>query len=99
MAKLTQANRPLAVHTPLGPDALLLAKVTGTEAVSRPFRFHLDLLAEARSPVPFDRLLGQKVTAEIRFQGPPQVRYINGIVRRFSQQGRLRSGLAGESTG
>jgi type VI secretion system secreted protein VgrG len=94
MAKPTQANRALAVHTPLGPDALLLVKLSGTEAISRPFRFRLDMLAEQGTPVPFERLLGHDVTAEIHLEGPPHVRYVSGIVARVSQGRRVRSGLA-----
>jgi len=66
MATYTQANRPLAITTPLGPDALLLEKISGVEAVSELYRFQLDALSSKPDPIPFGDLLGQKVTVEIR---------------------------------
>jgi type VI secretion system secreted protein VgrG len=82
MATYTQANRPLRLTTPLGADALLLAKCTGTEAMSELFEFRLELLAE--QPVSFDDLLGQAVTVTLEAAGSPR-RYINGIVSELSQ--------------
>src|SRR5207248_9642874 len=73
------------VPTPLGDDALLLTGFTGTEAVSQPFQFHLDLLAESDT-VAFDRLLGQAVTVRLSLPKRDQ-RYVSGIVRRFGQGG------------
>ena len=87
MATYTQAVRPLRVTTPLGPDALLLVGLSGHEAISRLFQFRLDLLAENETAVPFEKLLGQKVTVELGI--PDQdVRYFSGICSRVSQGGR-----------
>src|SRR5262249_28660895 len=88
MAVYTQANRSLAITTPLGKDALLLQKFTGTEAISTLFSFQLDLLAE--QPVPLDKLVGQKATLTLRYRDRPQ-RYVNGLVSRFSQGARVRA--------
>jgi type VI secretion system secreted protein VgrG len=83
----TQAVRPLRVTTPLGTDALLLVGLSGHEAISHLFQFHLDLLAENETAVPFETLLGQKVIVELGF--PDQdVRYFGGICRRIGQAGR-----------
>ena len=41
MTTYTQKNRPLAVTTPLGPDALLLTGFTGSEGISQLFHFGL----------------------------------------------------------
>ncbi len=60
-----QADRPLTVTTPLGQDDLLLVGFRGREAISRPFEFRLDLLAENATAIPFERLLGQKVTVHL----------------------------------
>ncbi len=87
MAAPTQANRPLKLTTPLGPDALLLVGLTGSEAISQLFTFQLELLAENGKKIPFDKLLGQNVTVHLRLQGDKQ-RLFNGIVSRFSQGGR-----------
>src|SRR4051794_14399887 len=61
----TQAGRPITIDTPLGADALLLNGFTGSEVISAPFRFHLDLLAPASAPVTFANLLGQSVTVHL----------------------------------
>jgi type VI secretion system secreted protein VgrG len=88
MGNYTQADRPLAITTPLGQDALLLEKLSGVEAISELFAFQLELLAE--QPVPFDRVLGQTATLTLAWPDQPK-RYISGIINRFSQDGRVRS--------
>lgn len=81
----TQVNRALRITTPLGPDWLLLERISGEEAVSSPFRFELDLLSEKEDIDPA-ALLGQPVTVEIDFA--EDTRYISGIISRFVQGGR-----------
>src|SRR5262245_34399449 len=94
--KYSQTGRLMALTTPLGADALLLERLRGTEALSELFRFELDVLALATSPVAFDRLLGQ--TATVKVQMPQnQFRYFNGIVSRLSQGDRLAAAGGGES--
>ncbi len=88
MATYTQANRPLAITTPLGQDAVLLERFTGSEAISELFCFQLDLLAE--QPVAFDRLLGQQATLTVALTGQPK-RFVTGIINRLSQGGRARA--------
>src|SRR5688572_8608153 len=63
MAKFSQSGRPLTIRTPLGPDALLLVKLTGTEALSEPYRFELELVAE--EAVDFNRLLGYEASVSL----------------------------------
>jgi type VI secretion system secreted protein VgrG len=88
MNPYSQAGRPLSLSTPLGPDALLLEELHGSEALSGLFRFRLELLGDAARPVAFDKLLGQKVTVTLALpSGGP--RYINGIVRRLTEGGQL----------
>src|SRR5579859_6063797 len=87
MPTYTQADRPLAITTPLGKDVLLLTGLQGREATSRLFSFQVDLLAEAQREIRFDRILGQNVTAELVLPGGDK-RYFNGIVKRFSQDAR-----------
>ena len=41
----SQANRPMRVDTALGTDVLLLEGFSGTESVSSPFAYTLDLLS------------------------------------------------------
>ena len=80
----TQQNRPMEVTTPLGKDKLLLVGVTGQEAVSRMFSFHLDLLAENETDIAFDKLLGQKITVRLDLLERDK-RYFSGICNRVSQ--------------
>jgi type VI secretion system secreted protein VgrG len=88
-ATYTQVNRPLAVTTPLGADALLLVGFTGHEGISQLYSFHLDLLAENGRKVPFEQLLGQPVTVALRLpsenDSSARQRYFHGICCRFSQ--------------
>ena len=64
MSTYAQADRPMTVTTPLGKDDLLLVGFRGHEAISQLFDFQLDLLAENETEVPFEKLLGQKVTVQ-----------------------------------
>lgn len=85
MAGFTQNNRPLRVllgDVPL--DGVLLLGLTGTESVSRLFRYVLDLVSPADTPLNFADVLG-KPTAVAIDQVAGQTRFIHGIVNRFSQ--------------
>src|SRR5262249_27038998 len=85
-ATYTQADRPLTVTTPLGRDDLLLVGFAGQEAISQLFSFQLDLLAENTREIPFENLLGQKVTVNLLLPGPGgKRRYFSGICNRVSQ--------------
>jgi len=87
MPGYAQANRTLTLTTPLGPDRLLLVGLHGSESLSRLFRFRLDLLAENDADVPFDQVLGQKVTAHVKAPGD-KTRHFSGVCSRISQGGR-----------
>jgi type VI secretion system secreted protein VgrG len=84
MPGYTQANRPLKVTTPLGPDTLFLIGFTGHEAVSQLFSYQLELLAENGKEVAFDKLLGQPVSVSLALPGG-KTRAFSGICNRFSQ--------------
>src|SRR5215471_9282723 len=84
MAEYTQEHRPIAVMTPLGEDVLLPVGFTGHEAISQLFSFHLDLLADNDTDVPFDQLLGQPVTIALALPEGGE-RYFNGLCNRLSQ--------------
>jgi type VI secretion system secreted protein VgrG len=87
MATYTQAHRPLAVSTPLGPDVFLLVGLTGHERISQLFNFQLELLAEDSAKVKFDKLLGQPVAVRLDLPNNKK-RYFHGICSRVSQGGR-----------
>ncbi len=82
MPTYTQANRPLAVGTPLGADALLLVGFSAEESISRLFSFHLDLIAENETKIPFEKLLGQSITVRLALENGRH-RYFNGLCTRL----------------
>ena len=48
-SKYTQADRQIAIYTPLGDDVLLLKGLTMTEEIGRPFVCQCDLRSEDES--------------------------------------------------
>ncbi|MFN8654567.1 MAG: type VI secretion system tip protein TssI/VgrG [Gemmatimonadales bacterium] len=90
---ITQDKRLLTVKTDAGTDVLLLEQFTGSEAVSRPFEYHLALLAELESKnhekVKCKDLLGTSVTVTIEGVGGVK-RHFNGVVQRIAQGERDR---------
>lgn len=87
MAGYKQADRPLTLTTPLGPDRLLLIGLRGREAFSQLYSFELELIAENEASIPFDQLLGKKITAHVRSTQGGE-RHFHGICSRFEQGGR-----------
>ncbi len=85
MAKYSQANRPILVETALPMDELLLEGISGTEAVSTPFGYTLDLLSENPS-VAAAKVLRTPICVTIKGVGGE--RLIHGMVRSFTQLGR-----------
>ncbi len=81
----TQESRLLALETPLGDNVLLLQGFTGTEGISRLFRFDLDLLSGNNS-VNFKNIIGQRVSVSVTLPDGGD-RYFNGFVSRFAQSG------------
>lgn len=86
MGSYTQEGRLFRVDTPLGPDVLLFAGLSGEEGISRLFRFELELLADRMdsSKVVFEELLGQSITIHVVLPNGLE-RHLNGICRRFSE--------------
>src|SRR5262245_20683529 len=82
----TQANRRLRISTPLGPDALLITSLTGTEGISTLFQFRAELVGRDEH-LDFDAIVGKSVTVAIAAAGGD--RYVNGIVSRFAQSGTV----------
>src|ERR1035441_6396694 len=91
-----QTDRPLKLTTPLGQDALVMVALHGREAISQLFHFQLDAVwVDNTKLLPFDVLLGKKVTAEISSVSPGEnTRYFNGIVSRITQRERDEIGRA-----
>lgn len=79
----TQANRPISVTTPLGSDALTLTQLSFDDALGRPFRGHLMMLAVSGDVDPMD-LLGQSISIRLG-DADNDPSFINGYVTEFAQ--------------
>jgi type VI secretion system secreted protein VgrG len=86
MPEYSQAQRPMRVDTVLDEDVLLLAGFSGSEAISSPFAFDLELLSEDPG-LDVDAMLRTPVVLTIDLPDGEQ-RRIHGLVRRFSQLGQ-----------
>lgn len=82
----TQKDRPLRVETVLGEDVLLLEGFQGTESLSDPFAFTLDLLSTERAIAGGD-ILGTPVAVTVRLPEGRE-RTVHGRVSRFGRLGR-----------
>jgi len=83
VATAGQMGRLIAIDTPLGPDQLLLLRYRGSESISAPFSFELELLSQ--QAVSFEDVVGKPVTITVSLGGGD--RFINGVVSRFGQTG------------
>ncbi|MBK9968562.1 MAG: type VI secretion system tip protein VgrG [Holophagales bacterium] len=88
MAGYVQQNRKVRVTTPVGEDVLFLKAFAGTEEISRPFRFYVEMIAENKKKVPFDAMLGEKVTVHLLLADESTEHHFNGVCVRFAQAGR-----------
>jgi type VI secretion system secreted protein VgrG len=79
-----QNDRPITVSTPLSPDDFLLVGFHGREAISQLFGFELDLLAENSTEVPFEKVLGNKVTVHLSLLDGGK-RHFSGICKGVSE--------------
>ncbi len=79
----TQATRLAQVHSPLGPDVLLLKDMGGGEELGRPFEYELHLTS-TDGALDLNQLLGKPMSLSLQLQGGTS-RYFHGIVARCSQ--------------
>ena len=84
MGDYKQTDRPLKITTPLGPDILLLHGFKFREEISHLFDLRVEMIADVKDEVKFDKIIGQGVTVEMTLMDGSK-RYFNGIVNRFSQ--------------
>lgn len=80
MSILPTDRNPIQLHTPLGDDILFVERLSGREALSEPFQFRLEMIADRSARVPFEDLLGQPTTLVLDYPGRPP-RTIHGIIR------------------
>jgi type VI secretion system secreted protein VgrG len=89
--QITQQERVLKVFTPLDFDVLLIESISGLEAISRPFRFTVKLLANVltnmHQKVSADKLVGKPMSIELELPDG-KTRYISGIVESFTKEGQ-----------
>jgi type VI secretion system secreted protein VgrG len=85
MSSLTQANRRLAIKTPLGEDVLFLQSMTMRDELGRPWSIDLDLRSDEEQ-IKFEDIVGHAATIRIDLPGDGK-RYIHGYFSRFSQDG------------
>ncbi len=83
-----QARKMRVTVDGLGENDLLLKGFTGTETVSRLFRYELEMIAENRQKIAFDQVLGKKATIHLRLPDESSETHINGLVVEFAQGGR-----------
>ncbi len=86
---LSQANRELVIGTPLGEDVLVPASFSGTECLSRPFAYELELLSEDHE-IDFSAIIAQPVVIRLTV-ADDETRWFHGYVGRFAQLGRAGS--------
>jgi type VI secretion system secreted protein VgrG len=84
MGKYSQDNRLLAVSSPLGKDVLLLEGFSGTEEISRLFQVELQMLAESKTAVQFDKILGKALTVTIVLPDGSKT-YLSGICNKLAE--------------
>jgi type VI secretion system secreted protein VgrG len=77
-----QEKHLLQIDTPLGKDTLLLIDLAGTESISHPFHFSVDLFSEHHS-ISYKDIVGKRVTITI-LQAGDDLRHWNGFVNRFA---------------
>jgi type VI secretion system secreted protein VgrG len=84
----TQSQNYLKVTTPAGADVLLLRACRGEEALSEPFLFTLEMVAE-KVDIDFSKIVGKGATVVIEASGGAK-RYMHGIMTRFVQGGTTK---------
>jgi type VI secretion system secreted protein VgrG len=87
----SQAERLLAIDTPLGPDTVLLTKLEGEDVLSRCFVYRVTIATE-QSDQAVQSLLGKPVTLWLDNHSPELRRPINGHVRRLIGHGTTSRG-------
>jgi type VI secretion system secreted protein VgrG len=91
-------SRPLAFTSAVGPDAFVVQRVTGHEALGRLSEYRLDLLSP-RPDLAAEALLGTPATLTLERPEGPGPRHFHGHVTRFDLRGPVRTPAFGGATG
>lgn len=81
---ITQKNRFLQIKTALDENVLLITGLHGTEGISMPFRFDLDLVSPVNHSINFDDVIAQNVTVTMKL-ADGEKRFFNGFISSFTQ--------------
>ncbi|MHB0955515.1 MAG: type VI secretion system Vgr family protein [Pirellulaceae bacterium] len=88
MAEATQKDRILELDTPLGKDVLLIRRLSGTETMSGPFRFRLEVESKNKTVDP-GALIGKGVTVRLEIYNEDNEvlghRFFHGMVHAFGK--------------
>ncbi len=84
MATTTQANRNLAINTPLGEDKVLIMHAAINEQLGRMFQCEVELASDDPN-LSFDTVVGGNASIRLTLPGSKTPRYFNGYVSRFVQ--------------
>jgi type VI secretion system secreted protein VgrG len=87
----TQADRPIRIKTKLGETELLLQRFSGSEGISIPFEFQVDMLSENPS-VDLTSLLKTPAAITLRLADGSE-RFIHGRFNRLVELGRGQANL------
>jgi type VI secretion system secreted protein VgrG len=82
--KLKQSERMYKFHCALGDDVLLVSSFNGTESISKPFEFQIELVSDDFN-IDFMAVIGKPATLAIRLADGQNHRYISGYISRFRQ--------------
>jgi type VI secretion system secreted protein VgrG len=80
-------HRPAQVTSPLGPEALLLRRMTGREELGRASFFEVELLSED-DQIGLNKLLGKPMSVHLEVADGKK-RHWSGLVSRFAHAGAL----------
>ena len=83
---LKQAERRIAVSSPLGEDVLLFRGMRASETLGRLSAFELDLLSEDHE-IELEDVLGQNLTVRLDMPQSGEMRYFNGFASQFCYTG------------
>lgn len=92
MASPIQKHRSLAMTTVLGPDALVVERITGSEVLGRPYEYRVSAMAP-KDGFTFDSLVGTKVSLKLTM-GKAGERDFSGYVSQIQHSGYDISGLS-----
>ena len=84
MAAPTQANRNLAINTPLGEDKVLIVHAAINEQLGRLFQCEVELASDDPN-LDFTAVVGGNATIRMELLNSKTPRYFNGYVSRFVQ--------------